>query len=271
MNRLRSRNLISFSRSVVMSKITHLLYVKSFDSHLLISITLRSASTSPTPLWIAVLPPALLWIVVLPPQNDILLPYILLHCLCFHKVLFHNFVILRFFNEHRIYWSGFWSCLFPCMTTSFTLAQKLNYICSSHIYIMNYHLHKFYLLIICLAFCTFQRWWWMQQQPYNQWLNIQHTSCFILLNSFYAYVHFNNFASSSCLHLCSLLCASFSFVILCSFSITLFTLMLLWTRTSKTLTTCNNKQKQLSTITMFFSSLNFMLVAFILTYLPSFN
>jgi hypothetical protein len=80
-------------------------------------------------------------------------------------------------NEHWIYWCSSLSYLFSCTPTFFTSAPKLNCRCSSHIYIMNYHLCKLYLLIICLPFCTFWR-WWMWQQLYNQWLNIQHALMF---------------------------------------------------------------------------------------------
>ncbi len=50
------------------------------------------------------------------------------------------------------------------------------------------------------------------------------------MNSFSTYIIINNYTFSSSLRMCSLLCTSFSFVILCSFSIALSTLMLLWTQ-----------------------------------------
>jgi hypothetical protein len=50
-----------------------------------------------------------------------------------------------------------------------------------------------------------------------------------ILNSFSTFVFLNNFASSSCFHLCSFLYASFSLVIFCNFSVTLFAFMLLQT------------------------------------------
>jgi hypothetical protein len=40
---------------------------------------------------------------------------------------------------------------------SFAFVKKNNYKCSNCIYIMNYRLHKLYIFIICLLFCTFQR------------------------------------------------------------------------------------------------------------------
>jgi hypothetical protein len=103
----------------------------------------------------------------------------------------------------------------------FAYMQKFNCKCCSYIYVLNYHIHKLYLLIACLPFYTFQKWWWMWRQPYNQWLNIQHSSS--------TYVFLNNSTSSSCFCLCSLLYASFSLAICYSFSIALCTLILLWT------------------------------------------
>ncbi len=35
--------------------------------------------------------------------NNILFPYVRLCCLCFHKMLFHNFVFFQSFNEHQMY------------------------------------------------------------------------------------------------------------------------------------------------------------------------
>jgi len=114
-------------------------------------------------------------------------------------------------------------CFLACQLL-LLLRKKLNYRCSNSIYIVNYYLCKLHLLIICFSFCTFQR-WWMRCRPHSQWLNIQR-AFFICFSTF---VFLNNSASSSCLHLCSLLCTSFSFDIIYNFSITLFTLMLLWT------------------------------------------
>jgi hypothetical protein len=59
----------------------------------------------------------------------------------------------------------------------------------------------------------------------NNW--IFNTFFFVLLNSFFTFVFFNNLASSSCLHLCSLLYTFFSLAICCSFSIALSALILL--------------------------------------------
>jgi hypothetical protein len=61
----------------------------------------------------------------------------------------------------------------------------------------------------------------------NGWIfNTPSHSAF--LNSFSVFIILKNFTSSSYLCLCSLLCASFSFVILYNFSITLFAFMLMW-------------------------------------------
>jgi hypothetical protein len=60
----------------------------------------------------------------------------------------------------------------------------------------------------------------------NNW--IFNTPFFVLLNSFFTFVFFNNFISSSSLCLCSLFCASFSLAIRYSFSITLSAFKLLW-------------------------------------------
>ncbi len=62
----------------------------------------------------------------------------------------------------------------------------------------------------------------------NGWIfNTPSLSC--LFNSSFTFVLLNNSTSSSCIHLCSLLCASFSFAIRYSFSIALSTLILMWT------------------------------------------
>jgi hypothetical protein len=89
---------------------------------------------------------------------NVLLPYVSLCCMCFHKVLLHSFIFLWFFNEHYIYRCSSWSYLFFYTPTSFTSAQKFNYICSNYIYVLNYHFRKLYLLIIWFPFCTFWRW-----------------------------------------------------------------------------------------------------------------
>ncbi len=90
----------------------------------------------------------------------------------------------------------------------------------------------------------------------NGWI-FDMPSCFALHNSFFVFILFNNF-SSSYLHLCSLLYTSFSFVILYSFSITLFALMLMRTlelwKCSQLPTTNKNHFQWLP---LFFLSLNF--------------
>jgi hypothetical protein len=140
--------------------------------------------------------------------------------------------------------------------------QKFNYKCSNCIYIMNYYLCKLYLLIICLSFCTFWKWWWIRWWPYSQWLNMP--SCSALLNSSSTSFLLNNFISSSCFYLCSLCYASFSFIILCNFSITFSTHMLLWTldfwKCSQLPTIDENNFQQLPYL---FMSLSFPPVAFI--------
>jgi hypothetical protein len=59
----------------------------------------------------------------------------------------------------------------------------------------------------------------------NHWI-FNMPSLFVFLNCYYTFIIFSNYASFSCLHLSSLLYASFSFAIFCSFSIALSTLML---------------------------------------------
>ncbi len=101
------------------------------------------------------------------------------------------------------------------------------------------------------------RWWF-----YNQRLNIQHSS---LYSS--TFVFLNNSSSSSCLHLCSLLCASFSLDIHRSFSITFFALILLWIPKLKKFTqllTINVNHFQ--RLPYFFMSLNISLVTFIFSF-----
>jgi len=114
------------------------------------------------------------------------------------------------------------------MPTSSTSAQKLNYICSNCI--MSW-------IILCVN-CIFSLYAFPLTHSENDdecdnelttdsWiLNIP--PFFALLNSFSTSILFNNFASSSCLHLCSLFYTSFSFTIRCSFSIAFFALILLW-------------------------------------------
>jgi hypothetical protein len=77
-------------------------------------------------------------------------------------------------------------------------------------------------------------------------------SHFTLFNSSSTSIFFNNSTSSSCLYLCSLFCASFSFVILYSFSIAIFAFMFMWSSElwkSSQLPTIN--EKPLLTITPF--------------------
>jgi hypothetical protein len=89
-----------------------------------------------------------------------------------------------------------------------------------------------------------------------------------LLNSSSTFVFFNNLASFSYLHLCSLLCASFSLANLYSFSMALSALMLLWTaklwKDAQLPTTNANYFQQLP---CFFSSLNIPPIAF--NFLPT--
>ncbi len=61
----------------------------------------------------------------------------------------------------------------------------------------------------------------------NGW--IFNTPLFAIFNSYFVYLILNNFVFSSCLHLCSLLCTSFSLAIHCIFSIALSTFIMLWT------------------------------------------
>jgi hypothetical protein len=146
---------------------------------------------------------------------------------------------------------------------SFTSMQKLNYKCSSCIYIMNYRLCKLYYFIIHLPFYTFQRWWWMWQQPYNQQLNIQHAFMFFSSQLLFYFIFLNNSTSSSCFCLCSLLCTSLSFTIHYNFSIKLSIIMLLWIlepwKCSQLPTTNENHFERLP----FFLSWNFLLLIFI--------
>jgi hypothetical protein len=57
------------------------------------------------------------------------------------------------------------------------------------IYVLNYHLHKLYLRIICLHFCTFQ----MRRQPYSQQLNIQHFSSLYSSQLLFYFYYFQQF------------------------------------------------------------------------------
>ncbi len=138
--------------------------------------------------------------------NNVLLLYVLLQCLCRHKMMLLNFIFFQFFNAQWIYWCSSRSCLLSCMLMSFTFAQKINCKCSNCIYVLNYHLHKLYFFIICLFFCTFWKWWWMQQWPYNQLLNIQH-SFFLCYFQFFFYfcsfqqLHFLLLPSSMLTHM----------------------------------------------------------------------
>ncbi len=149
-------------------------------------------------------------------HNNVLFPCVLLHCQYLHKMMFLSFVFLRFFNAHWIYWCSSWSCMLSCTPTLSTCAQKLN--CRCCICNLNYCLRKLYLLIIHLPFCKCWRWWWMQQQPYNQWLNIQHS---FLSSSqlFFYFCFFQLFNFILLLCLCSLLCASFSLLFVVVFQL----------------------------------------------------
>jgi hypothetical protein len=101
----------------------------------------------------------------------------------------------------------------------------------------------------------------------NDWI-FNMPSLSTLFNYSSTSIFLNNYASSSCLYLCSLLCASFTFVIFCSFSITISAFMLMWILELW-------KHAQLLAIIAnyfwwlphFFSSLNDPLVAFI--FLPT--
>jgi len=85
-------------------------------------------------------------------------------------------------------------------------------------------------------------------------------------------VLFNNSISCSCLHLCSLLCVSFSFTIFCSFSITFFALMLLWTLELRKRTQLPTINTNYFIVTPFFFVLElFAHHIHFLTYPPSFN
>jgi hypothetical protein len=95
------------------------------------------------------------------------------------------------------------------------------------VFVLNYHFCKLYLLIICLPFhkdddeCG-------DDLTSNGW--IFNTPFLITLhNSSSTFVFFNNFASSSCLCLCSFLYTSLSLVIFYSFLMVLSAFMLLWT------------------------------------------
>jgi hypothetical protein len=64
-------------------------------------------------------------------------------------------------------------CFLTCQCR--LLLHKNSIIDVSIVSILNYRLCKLYLLIICLPFYTFWKWWWMQWRLHIQWLNIQHT------------------------------------------------------------------------------------------------
>jgi hypothetical protein len=86
----------------------------------------------------------------------------------------------------------------------------------------------------------------------------------IIFNSFFASFFLNNSVSSSCFHLCSFFYTSFSFAILCNFSIMLSTFMLLWIleirKHIQLLVTNENNFQQLYHL---FSSLSFLPIPFI--------
>ncbi len=93
--------------------------------------------------------------------------------------------------------------------------------------------------------------------PYNQWVNIQHSITLFFFQCFFFVFPLNNFTSSSCLHLCSLFYISFSFAILCNFSIALSKVMLVWTLEfqicSQLPTTKENNFRQLPCLFLFLS------------------
>jgi len=61
------------------------------------------------------------------------------------------------FSMHTLSTNVTLACLLSYTPTSSTFVQKFNCRCFSYIYILNYHLHKLYLLIICLPFCPFKK------------------------------------------------------------------------------------------------------------------
>jgi hypothetical protein len=159
-------------------------------------------------------------------RNNVLLPYFLLHCLCIHK-----------------WWS---SALFSSNSSMHTKSIDVAFgpICSlahQHHLLLRKNwtidvLVVFMSWIIICTNCIFT----LYDFPFphskhdecdsdltaNSW--IFNTPLFTPLNSFSIFVLFNNFVSSFYLRLYSLLCASFSLTIHCSFSIALSTPILLW-------------------------------------------
>ncbi len=83
------------------------------------------------------------------------------------------------------------------------------------------------------------------------------------LNSSSTFVLFNNSTSSSCLHLCSFLCTSFSLAIIYNFSMAFFALMLLWTLELQKRAQFPATSANYFPWLPFFSSLNIPPVAFI--------
>jgi hypothetical protein len=145
----------------------------------------------------------LLWMVTLSPSQ--LPPLCLSTLFVLHILLLHSFVLLRFFNEHQIYYCSFWSFLITCTSTSSMSTQKFNYICSNFIYIVNYRLCKLHFPIVRFAFFTFWKWWWLQQWSYSQQLNIQHSIMFCFFQLFFCF-----FFSTILLPRLASICAHFS-------------------------------------------------------------
>ncbi len=84
-----------------------------------------------------------------------------------------------------------------------------------------------------------------------------------LLNSFLTFVLLNNSSSSSCLHMCSLICASFSLTIRYSFSITPFALILMWTPKFQKRAQLQQQTQTTFDNYPFFTSLNISPITFI--------
>jgi hypothetical protein len=143
-------------------------------------------------------------------------------------MLLHGFVFLEFFNKHWIYILALSHlCFLACQ---FLLLLHKNSIENALVLYISW-------IIIC-ANCIFSLYTFHFAHSENDdecgddlttngWI-FNMPSFFVLLNCYSTSILFNNSASFSCLHLCSLLYVSFSFAIIYSFSIAFSTLMLPW-------------------------------------------
>ncbi len=118
-------------------------------------------------------------------------------------------------SKFWIHWCISWASLLLWTPTFSSYFQKLYYMWSWPIDVLNYGMCELHFFMILLPIFTLCGWWWMQWQSHCQWLNIQHSN--LLPSSHF----FNTSLFIFFLCMCSSVYASFSFAILYNFTIVL--------------------------------------------------